>query len=118
MKEQGFAPIYGTVRLVDREDATFLPYARGPIAAVNINLHVVHSKEGMETAAARFRRLIDLARARGGSFYLTYHRFATKEQLEACYPEFRDFLAQKRQFDPEERFQSDWYRAMKSMFQP
>ncbi len=118
MKEQGFAPIAGTVRLVDREDATFLPYARAPIAAVNIDLHVVHSPAGLETAAARFRRLIDLARARGGSFHLTYHRFATKEQIEACYPEFPDFLAQKRQFDPEERFQSDWYRAMKMMFLP
>jgi len=118
MLELKFAPIEGTVRLVDREDATFLPYARGAIAAVNINLHVAHSKEGLLAAAVRFRRLIDLARARGGSFSLAYHRFATKEQIEACYPEFGDFLAQKRQFDPQERFQSDWYRAMKSMFQP
>jgi len=32
------------------------------------------------------------------------------EQIEACYPEFRDFLAAKRRHDPGERFQSDWYR--------
>jgi FAD/FMN-containing dehydrogenase len=118
MKEQGFAPIYGTVRLVEKDDGTFLPYARTRTAAVNINLHVAHSPAGMEAASARFRRLIDLARARGGSFYLTYHRFATKEQIEACYPQFRDFLARKEQLDPQGRFQSEWFRSMKTMFQP
>ena len=118
MKEQGFSPIAGTVRLVEKDDATFLPYARSAVAAVNLSLHVVHTPAGLETAAARFRRLIDLARARGGSFYLTYHRFASKEQIAACYPEFPDFLAQKAQFDPQERFQSDWYRALKKLFHP
>jgi FAD/FMN-containing dehydrogenase len=46
---------------------------------------------------------------------VTYHRYATREQVEACYPQFRDFLWLKKQYDPEERFQSDWYRYYKGM---
>jgi hypothetical protein len=61
-------------------------------------------------AGEAFRRLIDMAIARGGSYFLTYHRWARRDQVEACYPEFREFLAAKRERDPEERFQSDWYR--------
>ena len=54
--------------------------------------------------------LIDRARERGGSYFLTYHRWARKEQVEDCYPQFRDFLRLKRQYDPTSVFESDWYR--------
>ena len=52
----------------------------------------------------------------GGSYYLTYHRWATRKQVETCYPQFPEFLRLKRRHDPEERFQSDWYRHYKAMF--
>jgi len=51
-----------------------------------------------------------------GSYYLTYHRWATRRQVEACYPQFVDFLRLKRKYDPDERFQSDWYRHYRAMF--
>jgi FAD/FMN-containing dehydrogenase len=102
--------VYGTVRLIERDDVTFLPWARAPWACVIFNLHTVHTPAGLDHAAAAFRRLIDMAIARGGTYFLTYHRWARPDQIEACYPEFRDFLAAKRRHDPEERFQSDWYR--------
>jgi hypothetical protein len=53
---------------------------------------------------------------RGGCYYLTYHREATWEQVEACYPEFREFLRRKQHYNPQERFQSEWYRHYKRMF--
>ena len=31
-------------------------------------------------------------------------------------PRFAEFLKLKRQYDPDERFQSDWYRHYKSLF--
>lgn len=46
----------------------------------------------------------------GGSYYLTYHRFARRDQVIACHPAIRTFLAAKRRFDPLGVFQSDWYR--------
>src|SRR6266404_4187004 len=52
----------------------------------------------------------------GGSYYLTYHRYATRKQVEACYPQFAEFLRLKKKYDPDERFQSDWYRHYRTMF--
>jgi hypothetical protein len=108
--------IYGTVRLVRRDVETFLAWAREDWACVIFNLHVRHDPAGLGHAADAFRRLIDLAIARGGSYYLTYHRHATRAQLEACYPQFTEFLRLKRRHDPEERFQSDWYRHYRALF--
>jgi FAD/FMN-containing dehydrogenase len=108
--------IYGTVRLIERDDESFLPWAKQPYACTIFNLHVVHSPVGIRRSADAFRRLIDLAARRGGSYYLTYHRHATRSQLESCYPQFADFLHLKKQYDPDERFQSDWYRHYRTMF--
>jgi FAD/FMN-containing dehydrogenase len=108
--------IYGTIRLIERDDETFLAWAREPWACTVLNLHVSHTPAGIERAAAAFRRLIDLARKRGGSYFLTYHKWATRAQVEACYPQFSEFLRLKRKHDPQERFQSDWYRHYRTMF--
>ena len=65
---------------------------------------------------ATFRALIDRALSVGGSFYLTYHRFARRDQIEAAYPQFADFLRRKRTLDPDLRFQSDWWRHHDRLF--
>jgi FAD/FMN-containing dehydrogenase len=108
--------IYGTVRLVERDDESFLAWAREPWACTIFNLHTVHTPEGIERSAAAFRRLIDIAISHGGSYYLTYHRFATKAQVDQCHPRFAEFLKRKLEFDPEERFQSDWYRHYRELY--
>jgi len=109
--------IYGTVRIIERDDESFLAWAKQPFACTIFNLHTVHSPEGLQHSADAFRRLIDMAIRRGGSYYLTYSRDATREQVESCYPQFSDFLRLKSKFDPEERFQSDWYRHYKKLFE-
>ncbi len=108
--------IYGTVRLIERDDESFLPWAKQPYACTIFNLHTVHSPEGLQRSADAFRRLIDMATRRGGTYYLTYHRYATRSQVESCYPRFAEFLRLKKKYDPEERFQSDWYRHYRTMF--
>jgi FAD/FMN-containing dehydrogenase len=107
---RGVDVVYGTIRLIERDDVTFLPWARDRWACVIFNLHTVHTAVGLERAVEAFQHLIDMAIARGGSYFLTYHRWARPDQVDRCYPEFRDFLAAKRRYDPHERFQSDWYR--------
>jgi len=108
--------IYGTIRLIQRDDETFLPWAREDFVSFVFNLHTDHTQAGIERSAGAFRALIDVALEHGGSFFLTYHRFATREQVERAYPEFRDFLARKLHHDPEERFHSDWYRHYRDLF--
>ncbi len=108
--------IYGTVRVIARDDESFLPWARESYACTIFNLHTVHTPEGLQRSAEAFRRLIDMAARRGGTYFLTYHRFAGRKQLETCYPQFAEFLQLKKKYDPEERFQSDWYRHYRTMF--
>jgi len=108
--------IYGTVRLIEKDDESFLAWAKESYACIIFNLLTFHTPTGIEASARSFRGLIDLAIARGGSYYLTYHKFAKPEQVLACYPQFKEFLALKRKYDPTERFQSDWYRYYRKLF--
>ena len=101
--------IYGTIRLIERDDESVLAWAREPWACVVFNLHVDHSPAGIEKAQRDFRRLIDRAADFGGSYYLTYHRWATRVQVERCHPRMREFLELKRAYDPRGVFSSDWY---------
>jgi len=107
--------IYGTVRLVEAERDTALPWARRDWACVVFNLHIDHRAEDVARAAEHFRRLIDHALRHDGSFFLTYHRFASAGQLLAAHPAIREFLAAKRTLDPADVFQSDWYHALREL---
>src|ERR1700683_2017134 len=66
--------IYGTVRLTEHDHESFLPWAKQPYACTIFNLHTVHNPEGVQKTGDAFRRLIDMAIRRGGSYYLTYRR--------------------------------------------
>ncbi len=108
--------IYGTIRFIERDDESFLAWARERYACVIFNLHVAHTPAGLERATRAFRALIGAAIAHRGSYYLTYHRWATRAQVEACYPQLGEFLRLKRVHDPGEQFQSEWYRHYGAMF--
>lgn len=83
--------IYGTVRLIERDDETFLGWARDRYACVIFNLHVDHTPAAIETAAETFRLLIDLGIAYQGTYYLTYHRWARRDQVERATRSWRNF---------------------------
>jgi len=108
--------IYGTIRLIEQDKESFLPWAKKPYACVIFNLHIEHTSAGLIRAGDQFRRLIDIGLRYGGSYYPTYHRHALKRQVDACFPHFRDFLLLKKKYDREELFQSDWYRHYKRMY--
>jgi len=116
LRENKSDVIYGTVRLIEQDDECFLAWAQKPFACTIFNLHVVHTSEGLKKAEIDFRALIDLALKHGGTYFLTYHRFATKGQVMKAYPRFIEFLKLKKKYDPDERFQSEWYRHYREMF--
>jgi FAD/FMN-containing dehydrogenase len=115
-RQYGAQLIYGTVRLIEKDDESFLAWAREPWVCIVMNLHVDHDESGLRKATDDFRRLIDRAIEFNGSYYLTYHRWASRQQVEKCYPQMAEFLRLKRRYDPGEVFQSDWYRYYKNMF--
>jgi FAD/FMN-containing dehydrogenase len=102
--------IYGTIRLIEPDRETALPWAREPYACVIFNLHIDHLPRAIVAARSAFTRLIDHAIAHGGSYYLTYHRFARPDQVRACHPGIESFLVTKQRVDPAGVFQSEWYR--------
>ena len=101
--------IYGTVRLVEPDTETFLSWARQPLACVIFNLCVQHSAFGIDNASRMFRQLIDRGLEFGGSYYLTYHRFARRDQVEKAHPRLGEFLQQKQRYDPGGLFRSSWF---------
>ncbi len=115
-EEQQLDIIYGTIRLIKTDTETFLPWAKQDYACIVLNLRVEHSELGLEKARSDFQLLIDVALNHDGSYFLTYHRWARKDQLLEAYPQFPMFLELKLKYDPQEMFQSDWYRFYKEMF--
>jgi FAD/FMN-containing dehydrogenase len=115
-RQHGAQLIYGTIRLIEQDYESFLAWAREPWVCTVMNLHVDHDDNGKRQAADHFRRLIDRAIEFRGSYFLTYHRWASRRQVEACHPRMAEFLRLKRRYDPGEVFQSDWYRHYKQMF--
>lgn len=112
----GTEVIYGTIRAILRDTTAFLPWAKDDYACVIFNVRTPHDTPGMRNTAATFRALIDVATRLGGSFFLTYHRYASAAQVEACYPQFRTWLQMKRRYDPDELFLSTWYRHYRDAF--
>ena len=108
-KEFGTEVIYGTIRAILRDRVSFLPWAKDDFACVIFNLRTPHTPAGLGNTTDTFRSLIDAGNRLGGSFFLTYHRYASSSQIESCYPNFREWLRMKTKYDPTGLFTSDWY---------
>ena len=117
LRETGAEDIYGTIRAIRTDQTTFLAWARQDFACVIFNLRTRHTPERIAHTADVFRHLYDAALDLGGSFFLTYSRAATREQVERAYPRFPEFLRLKRRYDPDLRFQSEWWRHYAPMFE-
>ena len=113
--ETGANVVYGTVRLIKAEDETVLRWAKQDYACIIFNLLVQHSPEGIDRARDQFRALIDCALDEGGCYYLTYHRWAGRDQALKAYPELPRFLELKDKYDPNGLFDSDWFQSLREV---
>lgn len=112
LQQQCADVIYGTVRLIEKDSESFLAWAKDDFACIIFNLHVEHDQLSLLRAKHSFRTLIAIALSLGGSYYLTYHRYATKRQVLAAYPQFKKFIQKKAEYDPQGRFRSTWFNLM------
>lgn len=104
------------VRRTLEENDSFLRWARREYAAVTLRLGEPPAL-GVAVRATQLRReLLDAAIARGGSFPVACTPEATRAQTEACYPQLRSFLAEKRRLDPAERLVNAWYCHYRGLF--
>jgi hypothetical protein len=116
LRSTGADLIYGTIRLIRKDDESFLNWAKQDFVCVIFNLHVEHTQAGIARSRNAFLKLIDDALRCDGSFFLTYHRHASREQISAAYPQFSQFLKEKQKRDPSVLFASDWYRHFADLF--
>jgi len=112
----GIPLIYGTIRFIEQDKDSFLAWAKKRYACVIFSPHSSGETQALRKTGEVCRQLIRAANKRGGSFYLTYNRFATRDELASAYPQFQEFLNLKKQYDPRETFQSDWYRYYKGLY--
>ena len=116
LRSTGADLIYGTIRLIREDDESFLAWAKQDFVCVIFNLHVEHTDAGIASSRKAFLGLIDDALRNHGSFFLTYHRHASRERVTAAYPQFADFLKEKKERDPQAVFASDWYLHYANLF--
>jgi FAD/FMN-containing dehydrogenase len=112
----GMPLIYGAIRFIEQDKDSYLAWAKKRYACVIFSPHSSGETQALRKTGGVCRQLIRAASKRGGSFYLTYNRFATRDELASAYPQFQEFLNLKKQYDPRETFQSDWYRYYKGLY--
>jgi FAD/FMN-containing dehydrogenase len=89
-----------SVRVVQKEENVLTYAPDGDRLAVVLYLNQSTDRQGNERMAALTRQLIELCLQVGGRFFLPYQVYYTREQLERSYPEIREFLAARAEFDP------------------
>lgn len=102
--------ISSTIRYVKANDETELAYAPKEDAFAIIQMsNAGLSAEGQRQAETVTQQLVDAAIRFGGSYYLTYQLYPTREQMWRAYPNARHVFERKRFYDGEERFMSKFY---------
>ena len=98
-----------TVRGINTDADTFLRYADQRMIA----FVMLFNQPRTIAAEARMQNLthdlIEAALASGGRYYLPYRLHATPEQFRRAYPQADRFFELKRQYDPDELFQNQFY---------
>ena len=98
-----------TVRFVPKDSDCFLAYAREDSFAFVLYVNIPLTVEGKESAQSWTRELVDAVVANHGTFYLPYQLYPRRDQVRAAYRMLDRFFAKKREYDPNEVFDSGFY---------
>lgn len=97
------------VRETLAEEDTFLRWAQRDYAEVKLSFADPIGLSASVRSTQLRQELIDAAIEVGGSFQIASTTDATRAQTQACYPQLKHFLDQKRRFDPQDRLVNGWY---------
>ena len=98
-----------TIRIVHKDDVSALPYAKEDMFAFVLYFNVGFDTRDNEILKKTTSDLIDATQLLGGTYYLPYQLFYSKEQLRKSYPEIDNFFAEKRRYDQDELFSNKFY---------
>ena len=99
-----------TIRTVHKDTVTSLPYAKDDMFGFVLYFNVKFNDHDNEILRKTTIDLIDVAHQAGGTYYLPYQLFYSKEQLRQCYPEIDDFFTMKKKYDPIGLFSNTFYQ--------
>lgn len=102
-----------TLRNVQRDDVTFLNYARAEVFGFVLLFSQLKTRESEAEMEKLTRSLIGRAIDLRGTYYLPYRLHATKEQFYRAYPKAKDFFQLKLKYDPKEVFVNTFYEKYK-----
>lgn len=98
-----------TVRYAAKDNHTSLNYAKEDMFGLVILIqHGLKEKE-IANAKAIIQDWTSLTLKHGGTYYLPYYRYQTKEQFMMSYPEWERFQDEKLRRDPNEVFRNLFY---------
>jgi FAD/FMN-containing dehydrogenase len=80
-----------TIRTVHKDTVTALPYAKEDMFGFVLYFNVKFNDRDNEILKKTTAELIDAAHQAGGTYYLPYQLFYSREQLDKAYPSLRNF---------------------------
>ncbi len=98
-----------TVRQVLEDHDSYLRYADREMFSLVMLFTQARTEAADANMQAMTQEMIDVALEFSGRHYLPYRLHATVEQFARAYPQGRDFFEKKRQYDPQELFQNQFY---------
>jgi FAD/FMN-containing dehydrogenase len=98
-----------TIRTVHKDTVTALPYAKDNMFGFVLYFDVKFNNKDNEILEKTTAELIDVAQKIGGTYYLPYQLFYSRDQLRSSYPEINAFFATKKKYDPAELFSNKFY---------
>ena len=98
-----------TIRTLHHDTVTALPYAKDDMFGFVLYFNVKFNDKDNEILRKTTVDLIDVAQKSGGTYYLPYQLFYSKEQLRKSYPEIDSFFAAKKKYDPISLFSNKFY---------
>ncbi|NEY71479.1 FAD-binding oxidoreductase [Bacillus mesophilus] len=102
-----------TIRYVQEDETAVLSYAKKDMFALVLLINQGLSKEESAATQSVVQKMIDVTLDHGGSYYLPYMPYATKDQMREAYPRSEEFFIQKRKYDSDELFYNFFYEEYK-----
>lgn len=98
-----------TIRYLPTNNESTLSYSTKDSFGIVLYFNVGLSEKEQKKAEKWTRELIDYSLSYGGSYYLPYELYATKDQLKEAYPKIDYFFEKKKIYDSNEIFMNNFY---------
>lgn len=99
-----------TIRYAAKDKTTSLNYAKEDMLGLVILIQHGLQEDDIENAKKMIQKWTDITLAHGGTYYLPYYPYQTKEQFKESYTNWKDFKDEKLKLDPNEVFVNNFYQ--------